>query len=375
MIDVLDTASAAEATTRTATLSNFFRMLLHSGQAAAELGAALSMLLGDRPVSGVFAEQVNPTSPQNNTDPSLVAVYAEIRQATLDADQNAATALSQVLAGKGLASMDVIQALALAFVLERPATRNDEASAVAVARQHENLEERDAAQVAMQRAVALAFAESGGAWDLILSAFLEDCIPVELFRRCGLACGTPLLLMTASAMNSAKHALSCLDSVPVLVEKIVVGERVQVHKSKERVSLFDAEGEEITSSLHGEEVSAIGKSLNPQACVIDAVMRRSPKTHIIGFDCLCLEEESLTRRRLQERRAALNMALKHNCEIFAVLPGIEFSVTEPLRLETLTKMSQESVASGGKGLMLKKLHSEYEAGSLSSSWVALSSLK
>merc|ERR1712150_6562 len=235
---------------------------------------------------------------------------------------------------------------------------------------------------AMDRALRLAYGEVGGSVERLLAALFADCQPQQFHGQCGPACGAPLLPMTATRSANLDCVLLGLAGSAVLVEEKYKGMRVQIHKNGEAIHVFGPDHKEIPASQNKGLLSAVRSSLQNN-CIIDAMLqrpaqpasrsassRRAAKEVLWAFDCLCLNGKPLTRRSLRQRRQALAEVVTPHA-LFQVAPCEQFEAETPPTLELLAELLKEASITVSGGVMLKRLESEYEAGSSSQAWMAV----
>mmetsp|Transcript_85308 Transcript_85308/g.265146 ORF Transcript_85308/g.265146 Transcript_85308/m.265146 type:complete len:231 (+) Transcript_85308:34-726(+) len=225
----------------------------------------------------------------------------------------------------------------------------------------------------MDKALALAHGESGGRLEPVLEALLADRRPAELFVRCGPRCGVPLLPMAAQEARDIEALLSELTGSAVLVEQLYPGRRVQVHKTAGGgLSVFGPQGasEDLSEALSASLAGAV----QAKECILEGVLQRDseevPGGVLQVFDCLWRDGRPLVRQSLRQRRAVLEQVLKP-CEAVQIPPSEEFPLEDPPTAEVLASLLEEAAACGCRGVMVKRLEREYEAGSTSSACCAL----
>jgi len=295
-------------------------------------------------------------------------------------DGHEAALLIQLLLGNpGLQRSVLLRALAHAFAFTVPPTP---CGASAALRPHRSPEARQALLLAMDRALGLAYGEVGGSVERLLAALFADCQPQQFHGQCGPACGAPLLPMTATRSANLECVLLRLAGSAVLVEEKYNGMRVQIHKNGEAIHVFGPDHKEIPASQKKGLLSAVRSSLQND-CIIDAVLQRpaQPASHsassrgaakgvLWAFDCLCLNGKPLTRRSLRQRRQALAEVVNPHA-LFQAAPCEQFEAEAPPTSELLAELLKEAAITGSGGVMLKRLESEYEAGSSSQAWMAV----
>jgi len=234
--------------------------------------------------------------------------------------------------------------------------------------------------VAQVRRAAM-YAQSIGT--LALVAMTEGAAGLGRFQ---LELFSPVAPMLAQTAADVEAALSELGGAEVALEWKLDGARVQAHKEGEKVRLYTRTLNEVTDAL--PEIVAAVRALPPRALVLDGeaiaydasgrphpfqtTMRRFGRRLEVEklltqlpvrahfFDCLRVDEESLTDRPLRERFEALAAALPEPLRVPRIVTR---SPSEALRFY------EAALAAGHEGVMAKALDSPYEAGNRGSSWL------
>lgn len=419
-------------------LTNYFRLLLHRAQdVQKELQSALMLLIANAvplqtliagAVEAFGADALGGTEPTAENIAQVVfechekhhapkgkniltlsgaqACFSEVT--TNPASQVAAHKVAEVLVKARSEGKEVIhliqlmqgslalprralaRALAHAFVLSKPGC--SETGESVQRRVHSSVASLQVSLITMDKAVALAFGETGGAAGQVVSALLTNPSPSSLYSNCGAKYGAYILPMLAAKTADLELVLAKSTGTAVMVEQQLPGERVQIHKSGDSITVFDSAGCSMCSRLQADLTVALCKSLKARECVVDAVLRKDGESfHFFAFDVLCLDGRSLTRRSLETRHAALVSAVVQPrgprtlesrpgvspCsaaqlpQVLQVAPFELFTLEDPPSTEVITALLEEAKSAGCKGLIVKRLDREYEAGCCPDSWLAV----
>src|SRR5581483_6479267 len=182
----------------------------------------------------------------------------------------------------------------------------------------------------------------------------------------------PMLASTAASVADAIEACG-LSSVEWKLD----GVRVQLHRAGDDVRLFTRNLNDVTDRLPA--LVALARSLPGHAVVLDGEavgmgdddrpnlfqetmtrfdMAAGDTLSVRFFDCLHLDGEDLVDRPLLERLDALDRV----AEPWRV-PGLV--TADPIEAE---RFSEQALAAGHEGVMVKDVSSRYEAGRRGSSW-------
>jgi len=243
-----------------------------------------------------------------------------------------------------------------------------EIGASAERRSYHSAETRCASLSAMKKAVALAFGEASSSVERLLVALMADSRPAQLYCQFKPACGVPILPMEAKKTHDVDFALASLTGSVVMIEQLYSGVRIQVHKLNDSIIIFGPDQKDLTSSFDTRLLTAVSAAIKVKTCIIEAILQENG--YIWAFDCLLLNESPLTRVRLQARREALQRAFSPSGE-FQVMPSEEFPLDDPPSKEVVTSLLEEADTCGCQGVVLKCLETEYQAGSISESWISL----
>jgi len=420
-------------------LTNYFRLLLHRAQdVQKELRSALMLLLANPvplqtlvagAVEAFGADSLADTEttaeniaqvvlechekhqvPKGKTTLTLSVAQTCLSEVTTNpASQVAARKVAEVLGKARSEGKEVIhliqlmqgslclprraiaRALAHAFVLSKPGS--SETGESAQRRVHSSVASLQVSLITMDKAVALAFGETGGAAGQVVSALLTNPSPSSLYSNCGAKYGTYILPMLAANTADLELVLAKSTGTAVMVEQQLPGKRVQIHKSGDSITVFDSAGNTMCSSMQADLTVALCKSLKAGECVVDAVLQQDAESlHFFAFDVLCLDGRSLTRRSLETRHAALVSAVvqpsrgprtlesrpgvnscsaQQGTQVLQVAPFEPFTLEDPPSTEVITALLEEAKSAGCKGLIVKRLDREYEAGCCPDSWLAV----
>ena len=213
---------------------------------------------------------------------------------------------------------------------------------------------------------------------------------------------SPIRPMLADRVKSEKEAIKKMPEL-FSAEYKLDGERVQIHKKGHEVKLFSRSLEEITQ-YYPDIVDNIGKSIKTDNGVFEAeivpinentgdflpfqeLMHRRRKhkldeaisqypIQVNFFDVLYCDDDCMD-KTYYERRDILENQVKQNDFAKLVPKSTVFRVQSEKdveRIETENKIEdflENSINSGGEGLMLKALDAPYRAGTRGSNWLKL----
>lgn len=214
---------------------------------------------------------------------------------------------------------------------------------------------------------------------------------LEAVRSVQIALFKPIRPMLAERVSTAEEALERMEG-RAAVEYKLDGERVQIHKGKDRVELFSRRLEKITS--HYPDVARAAMSLKAKDAIMEGeVVAINPQTEeylpfqelmhrrrkhgveeamenypvvINLFDVLYLDGRSRTCLPYEERRKLLEKATKGKDGMIKVVP--QTIVTEP---EGVDRFMAAAIENGCEGVMVKQPSSTYRAGAREYLWVKL----
>ena len=202
----------------------------------------------------------------------------------------------------------------------------------------------------------------------------------------------PVRPMLAERVSTAEEALERMDG-RASVEYKLDGERVQIHKGKDRVELFSRRLEKITG--HYPDITKVAATLKASEAIMEGevvavnvqtgeylpfqeLMHRRRKHGVeeaMGnypvvinlFDVLYLDGKSVTALPYEERRKLLAKTLK----------GVKDDMIRLMPQQVATDHDQidrfmaGAIENGCEGVMLKHLSSTYRAGARGYAWVKL----
>jgi DNA ligase-1 len=204
----------------------------------------------------------------------------------------------------------------------------------------------------------------------------------------------PVRPMLAERVRSAEEAMERMKHRPAAAEYKLDGERIQVHKGKEKVELFSRRLERITHH-YPDVAEAIQKFIKINEMILEAeVVAINTQTHdflpfqelmhrrrkhgikeaienypvvINIFDVLYIDGEDKTSLPYLQRRKLIEKTTKGiESENVALVPQDIVKKTEDLE-----KFLAVAIEHGCEGLMIKQLTSSYRAGARGFAWIKL----
>ncbi len=206
--------------------------------------------------------------------------------------------------------------------------------------------------------------------------------------------GKPIRMMAAQKLSTPEEIVEKLGG-KIASEWKLDGERMQIHKNHDNITIFSRRLEKITE-MYPDIVRLTKSQLNTERCIVEGeavavdkedpqkllpfqiLMRRRRKykidemvqqipVAIYFFDCLFVNENDLTQKPYPIRRKQLEQIVKQS-EYVRLVPAQKHSTASGI--ET---MFRESIAQGGEGLIAKSTSAEsiYRAGARSWLWVKL----
>jgi DNA ligase-1 len=205
--------------------------------------------------------------------------------------------------------------------------------------------------------------------------------------------GTPIRMMAAKKLSSPEEILEKAGG-KVLVEYKYDGERVQVHKSGDDITLYSRRQEVITDQ-YPDVVEFVRSQVEAKSCIMEGecvaidlktgsmrpfqdLMRRRRKTDIEStmaevpialyfFDILFLDGKDVTSKPLLERRKMMESIVKSDERVN--LTAAELT-DDPTRLQEVFETALET---GHEGVIAKAVHDDatYQAGARSWLWIKL----
>ncbi len=204
--------------------------------------------------------------------------------------------------------------------------------------------------------------------------------------------GVPIRPMLAERLESARAILEKMENREVAAEYKLDGERLQMHKSGEKVTLFSRRLEVITNNypdaveLIKEDVRAKNAILEAEVVAINVdtgeylpfqeLMHRRRKHGVADaikqypvalnfFDILFLNGRDLTTNSYEARRKKLERTVKAT-DRARLVPALRTS--DP---DALEKFMEDAIANGCEGLVVKDITASYRAGAREFAWIKL----
>ena len=210
-----------------------------------------------------------------------------------------------------------------------------------------------------------------------------SAMKIELFR--------PIRPMLAERVSTAEEALKRTEG-KCAAEYKLDGERLQIHKSDEKVMLFSRRLENITNH-YPDAIEAVNEFVGTKDAILEAeavainqdtgeylpfqeLMHRRRKHGIEEamkeypislnfFDVLYMNKKDCTQLPYTRRREMLENAIKGDSKI-KLVPMIITSDTKKVE-----EFMEEAISEGCEGLMIKHLTSNYRAGAREFAWIKL----
>jgi DNA ligase-1 len=205
--------------------------------------------------------------------------------------------------------------------------------------------------------------------------------------------GIPIKMMAAKKLTTSVEILEKAGN-RTLVEYKYDGERVQIHKLKDDITLFSRR-QEIITQQYPDVVEFVRDRVEADSCILEAecvaidpvtgkmrpfqeLMRRRRKEDIdktqeevpvalYFFDILYLDSKDITHLPLPERRKKMEEIVNTNDRVLLTKGEV---TDDPDRLDAIF---MESLDTGHEGVIAKAVHNEsgYQAGSRSWLWIKL----
>jgi DNA ligase-1 len=217
---------------------------------------------------------------------------------------------------------------------------------------------------------------------------------LESLRLLEITLYKPVRPMLAERVRSAEEAMERMKGQSLAAEYKLDGERIQVHKGKEKVELFSRRLERITHH-YPDVVEAIQKLIKTDETILEAevvainaqtdeflpfqeLMHRRRKYGIKEaieeypvviniFDVLYIDGEDKTSLPYLQRRKLIEKTTKGlKNEKVKLVPQAIVKKTEDLE-----KLMAVAIEHGCEGLMIKQLTSSYRAGARGFAWIKL----
>ena len=216
---------------------------------------------------------------------------------------------------------------------------------------------------------------------------------LEAVRLVQITLFKPIRPMLAERISTAEEAIERMQG-RAGVEYKLDGERVQVHKGKDRVELFSRRLEKITD--HYPDVTAIVKSIKSEVILEGEVVAINSETEeylpfqelmhrrrkygieeamenypvvMNFFDILYLDGKSRTSLTYEARHKLLKKVLQGIKDSNNKVKPIEQIVASSA--EEIEKFMATAIENGCEGVMIKQLSSTYRAGAREYAWVKL----
>lgn len=207
-----------------------------------------------------------------------------------------------------------------------------------------------------------------------------------------LTVGVPVRPMLAERLPTAAEIVTKLGDKEVAAEYKLDGERLQIHKDGDKVTLFSRRLEVVTST-YPDAINLVKSNVTAKSCImeaevvatdkqsgnylpfqelmhrrrkhgIDDAMKQYPVT-LNFFDILSVDGVDYTPKPYTERRATMERIVSRD-ENARLMPVLRTS--DPAAIEDYM---QESIENGGEGLMIKSIDGRYQAGARGYLWVKL----
>jgi len=210
-----------------------------------------------------------------------------------------------------------------------------------------------------------------------------SAMKIEVFK--------PIRPMLAERVSTAEEALEKTEG-KCAAEYKLDGERLQIHKSGEKMMLFSRRLENITNH-YPDAIEAVKEFVDAKQVILEAeavainqdtgeylpfqeLMHRRRKYGIEEavkeypislnfFDILYVNKKDCTQLSYTKRRELLENVIKGNSKV-KIVPMITTSDTKEIE-----KFMEEAISEGCEGLMIKHLTSNYRAGAREFAWVKL----
>jgi DNA ligase-1 len=206
--------------------------------------------------------------------------------------------------------------------------------------------------------------------------------------------GKPIRMMAAQKLSTPQEIIEKLEG-NLASEWKLDGERMQIHKDHDKITIFSRRLEQITA-MYPDVIQLAKSQLRAERCIVEGeavavdkddpqkllpfqvLMRRRRKykidemveripVAIYFFDCLFTDDNDLTQQSYLVRRKQLEQIVTTN-DYSRLVPSQEHS-----SVSEIEAMFRESLAQGGEGLIAKSTSADsiYRAGARSWLWVKL----
>lgn len=214
---------------------------------------------------------------------------------------------------------------------------------------------------------------------------------LQAIRKIRIQVGRPIRPMLAERLDSANEILVKMEGVCSAEHKLD-GERLQIHKKDNHISIFSRRMEDITKQypdvaescrariesknaiIEGEVVAineATGRYLAFQVLMHRRRkhgIKNAVKNYPVSFFCFDILHslgEDLTMKPYKKRREILEQALRVGGMIHLVPREL---TDDPMKID---RFMQKALAKGCEGLVIKNIDSPYRAGAREFSWIKL----
>lgn len=210
---------------------------------------------------------------------------------------------------------------------------------------------------------------------------------IKAVKKIGVKLGTPIQSMLCQRVKSLDEIKNKL-GYPVAVEEKYDGERIQIHKKGNAITLYSRRLENITLQ-YPDLIHQLKKSVNAKNCIIDSevmpvdekgnllkfqlLMQRRRKHSVeeyskkipvvlFAFDILYLNK-SLIQLPYEKRYDLLRKTIKETGKVKLALRKICDD------MDCIEELFNKTIQHGGEGIVIKSLKGTYEAGIRGWNWV------
>ncbi len=204
--------------------------------------------------------------------------------------------------------------------------------------------------------------------------------------------GVPIRPMLAERLESARAILEKMEHREVAAEYKLDGERLQMHKREEKVTIFSRRLELITNN-YPDAVELIKKNVRAKSAILEAevvainedtgeylpfqeLMHRRRKHGVADaikqypvalnfFDLLFVDGRDFTTKSYETRRKKLEFTVRATGRT-RLVPALRTS--DP---DAVEKFMEDAIANGCEGLVVKDVTASYRAGAREFAWIKL----
>jgi DNA ligase-1 len=298
----------------------------------------------------------------------------------------------------GIQTPTILQAIAYAFSLTRPASSGQLLPDARKGPQRIADAELEARMVGMEAAVKQAFSEMPN-FDKLVGALMEGRNAETLAEVCHISLGIPVKPMLAKPSKGIGEVVERLTGVRFTGEWKYDGERAQIHVvDRDNILVYSRNSENMTEK-YPDVIQVVKDTLcdDVQSCIIDSELVAYDQTNgkilpfqvlstrgrknivienikvqvcLFAFDCMLRNGSPLVKRPLEERRLVLWKTLK---ETEGKVKFATYKNFDELNEEEIQAFLDESVAGSCEGLMLKtmQVNATYEPSKRSLNWLKL----